>query len=230
MKNLQRTLVNVAIVLSTLMLASTALARNISGAWDPDFGGAYTGTGFRGDVQFFVPDACLPTGIGVLGWISDAAACSSGGMYLISASVTFYDNNETLTPVDDVDLGTIVMAPPVQSPDPVLGVYVNWDGSTLLDADLQTALIGPKPSALSPAAPADFFLRFSWGVGPGGETLPAGAYIVPCNYDGDTCYAQSGAISNVADVTYRVPEPGSLALLFSAMGVGWVARRRMAVT
>jgi hypothetical protein len=211
------------------LLGTAVHAGNIRGVWDPDLGGAFTGTGFRGQVSFFVPDACLPAGVPTIGFISDGAACSGGGMYLIGASVTFYDTNGTPTPNDDTDLGPpIVMAPPVQSPDPVLGVAVNWDGYSLLAAELRTDLIGPRASGLAPLAPANFFLRFSWGVGPGDETLPAGAYVVPCNYDGDTCYADTSAISNPGVVTYSTPEPGSLALLLSAFAAGWLARWRRA--
>lgn len=230
MKRVRPWLARLSLLCAGLVVGAAANAGNIRGNWDPDFGGAFTGTGFRGNVLFFVPDACLPTGIGVIGWVSDSATCSAGGMYLISASVTFYDNQGTATLVDDVDLGPpIVLAPPVQSPDPVLGVFLNWNGSQLLGAALWTDPIGPGASGISPLlAPEDFFLKFSWGAGPGGETLPTGAYIIPCNYDGDTCYPQTEQISNVADVNYSIPEPGSLALLLSAMGVGWLARRRMA--
>jgi len=217
---------------AVVLFSTSAHAGIIRGAWDPDWGPSYPNTRFDGFVEFFVPNACLPIGSSFIGNISDTDPCSAGGMSLINASATLYDKRGP-GPGDDIALNTIVFAPPVQSPDPVLGVFVDWDGSNLLAAELRTDLIGPRSSGVAPSfAPANLFLKFSWGTGPGGETLDAGAYLSGCSFgEGDTCVEIDGLRSNRATVTYTaVPEPGSLFLLVSGIVAGWLVRRRAAAT
>jgi len=228
LRKIWRVLAGSATLAAAVLFSTSVQAGIIRGAWDSDFGGSYQGTGFRGSVEFFVPDACLPTGLATAGYIADSAPCSAGDMSLIEASATLYDNTGT-------DLSTIVFAPPVQSPDPVLGVFVDWDGSRLLATELRSDLMGPQPSGVGPLlAPENLFLRFSWGgvdpdtgVGPGGETLDAGAYLIGCIVAGETCVPSDELRSTPATVTYAmVPEPDSLLLFLGALGAGWLVRHR----
>lgn len=227
LRKIWRVFAGAATFAAVILFSASAQAGIIRGAWDPDFGVSYPQTGFRGFVKFSVPDACLPAGQQRIGYIADDInSCSEGGMYLIEASATLYDNT------NNEDLSTIVFAPPVQSPDPVRGVFVDWDGKNLLAAELQTDLIGAQPSGIddSSVAPTFLYLRFSWGQdGPDGETLDPGAYLIGCSYgDGETCVPLDGQQSNRATVTYTTPEPGSSLLLLSAIGAGWLVRRRAA--
>lgn len=224
---------------------AAANAGNIRGSWDPQFNSTFTGVGFRGEITFFVPDPCLSGTPGTTVYVDDGAACSVDGMYLVDAEVVLYNYPNT----SQVQ-STITFAPPVQSPDPILGILVEYDATTGAGTvvGLDTELIGPQPSNQVPGPfietlpsgfPDELFLQFSSGFlesFPFDQLTPAGAYLVPVSctpIDGEgegLCGANysEGALSNRGVVAFAAPEPGSLALLLSAMGVGWLARRRIA--
>ena len=216
----------VTVLASCSILAVLANAGNIRGNWDPDFGGSFTGTGFLGEVVFFVPDLCLTGAPSTTVRIFDADGCSSGGMSLVSANVSLYDFPDT-----SLILSTIAFAPPVQSPDPVQAIVVEYSplgvGKVI---GLDTDLIGPEFSGVSPpTAPDVLYLQFSSGWG---DNPPPGAYLLAATCsDGLSGCEEDINIdpSNPGEVTYTpAPEPGSLALLLGALGAGWVVRRRTA--
>ena len=80
-----------AAVLGIALLAGmgSAQAAVVVGRWDPLFGSAFPGMGWEGEAKWFVPNACLPQPGSVT--LLNSAACSGGGMYMIGATVNFYD-------------------------------------------------------------------------------------------------------------------------------------------
>ena len=242
MRRVRPWIARLSLLCAAFLVGAAANAGNIRGNWDPQFNSTFTGVGFRGEITFFVPDPCLSGTPGTTVYRDDGDACSVDGMYLVDAEVVLYEYPNT----NDVQ-STITFAPPVQSPDPILGILVAYDATgagTVVGLDTQ--LIGPRPSNQAPGPfigtlpvdfPDDLFLQFSSGFlesFPFSGLTPGGAYLVPASctptdLDGEVCFPNyaEGALSNRGVVTF-VPEPGSLALLLSAMGVGWLARRRTA--
>ena len=225
MKSAWQLLAKLSFLLACSIFGSGAQAGNIGGHWDPQFNATFSGTGFSGTITFFVPDPCLIGTPSSTVFINDTDACSLGGMSLVSAQVDLYNWPNTL----DV-ISTIPFAPPVQSPDPIFGVLVQYSATGFGQViGLDTDPIGAQPSGVLPAqAPEFLYLAFSSGFF---EGPAAGAYLIggDCPEGIDTC-TPSGATevqSNPGTVAFT-PEPGSLALLVGALGAGWFARRRKA--
>lgn len=216
------------VALTFLAISLVAQAATYRGSWDPPYGSTYPNLGFAGEGVFFVPDSCLA----LTGFIFDSDPCSNGGMSLVSAKVNFYDIADSGTILD-----TLIFAPPVPASDPVIGVFVQGNEVTGVD----TNVFGPQASSLAIANFDSFYLQFMSGNMPIFllvDTLlvtDTGAFIYPeatfCQPNSDLCY-QAPDFSKVSlpgDVTYaRVPEPGSLALILGALGMGYLARRRKA--
>jgi len=227
-----RTLSGALAVAAVTFLSTSAQAGNIRGAWDPQFNGTFSGTGFLGEVVFFVPDTCLANGTpNSFAYFTDGSTCSAGGMYLLSAEVSLYNYPNTASIIN-----TITFAPPVQSPDPILGIRVEYSAAGVPTViGLDTNPIGPQPSGVATSlAPSPLYLVFASGDddSPYSELpLSAGAYLLPqtCSFDGDVefCFPNFSVNerSNPGQVAYT-PEPGSVALLLSAFGAGWLVRRR----
>jgi hypothetical protein len=244
MKRARPLLARLSLLCAGFLMGAAANAGNIRGSWDPQFNSTFTGVGFRGEITFFVPDDCLSGPPGTTAYRDDGHACSTDGMDLVDAEVVLYEYPN----INNIQ-STITFAPPVQSPDPILGILVEYDATgagTVVGLD--TGLIGPQPSNQVPGPyfaslpsdfPDDLFLQFSSGFlesFPFSALTPGGAYLVPASctpsdIEGEPlCIANysEGALSNRGVVAFAAPEPGSLALLLSAMGVGWLARRRIA--
>jgi hypothetical protein len=244
MRRARQWLARLSLLCAGLALGASANAGNIRGSWDPQFNSTFTGVGFRGEITFFVPDDCLSGTPGATAYVNDVDACAAGGMYLVDAEVVLYNY-----PNANQVQSTITFAPPLPLTDPILGILVEYDAITGAGTvvGLDTDRIGPQPSNQVPGPfigtlpinfPDKLFLQFSSGFlesFPFNQLTPGGAYLVPASctptdFDGEICipsYAE-GDLSNRGVVTY-VPEPGSLALLLSAMGAGWLTRRRTAV-
>ena len=222
-------------------LMTSALPSNAAvfrGSWDPSFGTPYPDLGYRGFADFFVPDECL-AGDPISGsWISDGDTCSGGGMSLLAATVELF--NYTLDP-NGPTLGTVVFAPPAVSPDPVLGVFVQFDPSTgrneVVGAD--TSIFGPQSTSTSVYS-GNLWLEFVSGQMPiitlldtisTLDAVTSGAFLHAClPSDSEepvpVCQEPQVRTTNPGVVTFqRVPEPGSLALVFGALAAGWAARR-----
>jgi len=232
-----RTMAGVFAVAAVTFFAKAAWAGNIRGSWDPQFNATFAGTGFLGEVVFFVPNACLTNGTpNSFAYFADGAPCSAGGMYLVSAEASLYTYPNTTSIIS-----TITFAPPAVLPDPILGIRVEYSATGVPTVvGLDTDVIGPQPSGASPLqAPDPLYLAFASGdaASPYSDPFPfplsAGAYLLPqaCTEFGDGTFCGADlspdARSNPGQVAFT-PEPGSLALLLSAIGAGWFVRRRKA--
>ena len=238
MKRVRPWLDRLSLLCAGLVVGAAANAGNIRGNWDPQFNNTFTGVGFRGTIGFFVPDPCLGGTPGTTVYIADVDGCSGSGMYLIDAEVILYQD-----PNPNNIQSTITFAPPVQLPDPILGILVEYDATTGAPSviGLDTLPMGPQLSdqnngsfPLPEGFPANLYLQLSSGdpLSPVEQLPVGGAYLLPRSCTGVEFPSCSPVYtedirSNRAEVTF-VPEPGSLALLLSAMGVGWLARRRTA--
>jgi hypothetical protein len=86
--------------------------------------------------------------------------------------------------------------------------------------------MGPNPGMGDTYNSDSFWLEFSSGQL---DPVPPQAFI--SLNDGDT-FSQGGnmifgpACTDLSKCTVTIPEPGSLGLLFAALGGGWQARRR----
>jgi hypothetical protein len=218
-------------------LMTSALTSNAAvyrGSWDPSFGNPYPDLGYRGFADIFVPDACLD-GDPISGaWVADGDACSGGGMSLLAATVELF--NYTLDP-NGPTIDTVVFAPPAVVPDPVLGVFIQFDSNTgrneVVGAD--TSTFGPQFGS-GPGYSGNLWLEFISGQMPPPillfETLDVvsnGAFLHACLPDegeASLCSTPEVTTTNPGTVTFqRIPEPGSIALIFGALAAGWAARR-----
>ncbi len=204
--------------------AATSSAAIFRGSWDPDFGPPYDGLGYRGFADFLVPDECLDG----TGWFADG---SCGDMSLLAATVELYDATlGSNAPTID----TVVFAPPAIVPDPVLGVFIQ--GNQVVGAD--TSIFGPQIGSLPPIYSGRLWLEFVSGEMPppiltlsivDTPTVDRGAFLWACdNFIDETRVCESPQVrtTNPGVVTFqRIPEPGSLALIFGALAAGWLARR-----
>jgi hypothetical protein len=222
MKRVRPWLARLSLICAGLVVGAAANAGNIRGNWDPSLGGTFAGTGFSGEIEFFVPDGCLVA----TGYVLNSDTCSNGDMELISLEVTLY---EVANPSN---VYTVISFDPNQLPNPIRGVKVDMLSTPQFVVGLDTDPMGPQTSGVAlNIAPESVFLQFFSGVNDGpsaGTSLYASTGCLQ-NDDNRWNCSESEFRSERASVTYSaVPEPGSLALLLSAMGVGWLARRRMA--
>jgi hypothetical protein len=216
-------LARLSLLCAGLLVGAAANAGNIRGNWDPSLGGIFSGTGFSGAIEFFVPDACLVA----TGYVSNSDPCSNGDMELISLEVTLYEDTNPL------NVYSVISFDPNQSPNPIRGVLVDIGASPQFVVELDTDPIGPKPSGASiDFAPPSVFMQFFSGEV--GDATPGVRLYASegCTNDGEggpwDC-GESDFRSDAATVAYSaVPEPGTLAMFLSGIGVGWLARRRMA--
>jgi hypothetical protein len=76
---------------AALSIAVPAQAAIFQGDWDPAFGSDFPDLGWRGEVDVFIPNACL----GLDGWVS---FLQCDGMKILEAEVEFYNlNNPAIT-------------------------------------------------------------------------------------------------------------------------------------
>jgi hypothetical protein len=202
-------------LVAALGCAGSANAAIYAGTWDPDFGGAFSGLGWKGEATFFIPDSCLA----LSGLISNSNSCSGGGMQVLDAEVTFYDYANPSTVYE-----TLTFTPLANT---VLGMYV--DAGTHQLSGVNTNFLGPVESLAGPAAGNYFDLVFQ-------QSKVALYYTPDTTYNPGTCASGPLALDgcgvslNIPTMTITpVPEPGTYALLLAGLGVmGFVARRRSA--
>ena len=224
-----------ALSFAALCSFPSAQAAVYVGEWDPAFGPALPDLGFAGRAKFFIPDACLAGPANPGTFISDGAACSGGGMYLIEAAVDLYNVSNPL-----VILETLTYAPPVAVTDPVFGMFVEFNAITGQNevTGVSTDFIGPQTSTLLIAEFNSFWLVFGPTpvievggpvdvqalLGPGTDQryIEASLFTAYC----PECGPNPGSRSNPATVNFsRVPEPASVVLVMAGLFAGALARR-----
>lgn len=233
--------------------AGSAHAIIYTGSWDPLFGPTLEFLSFSGTASIYIPDACIARGPNsTSAFISNFSTCTqspaagSDPMRLVSAQVTLTDirlggPSETL---DFISGFNYTMA---QLASFVLGVYIEFDVGGSDDGALvgaSTQYIGAKAGTIGASmtdgtAANDFYLRF----GPGSLPAPPSGFGALDGGDPSAIYRTAnilaiaqgangpagGTASNLAQVTFVVPEPGSLALVIGALGAlgaGSMLRRK----
>ena len=203
--------------------ATTAQAVVFGLEFDPSFGGAFGDLGFRGYAEVFIPDNCLLSA----GYAFNTDACSVGQMQMQSASVDLYRFGGMNPPT----IATAVFTAP-QLLNQVIGADIQFDPDTQRNemVGLDTFLIGEQIVNVTDGDGTIYqgpmWLYFASGVLLDPGYTAAGGFIVlgDC-FEG--CFPDLALTSNPAGVRiFRVPEPGTLALLLGACGAGWLARRR----
>jgi len=212
--------------LAGLGLCGTGHAALVVGVFDPDFGGPLAGTNYSGSATFSISQSCLDLNLPSIGlFIPAFLPCGSGGsgMEFLGAHVNF----------TGLQNGTVDFA---ASTGDILGMYVKdhqvigvWSKvigptlSTLPGSQYFDLLFGPLfpppasifapfPDAFIDALQTTSLFLVSGGCTPGGRN--------PCIQ------------SNPAATAFAVPEPGSMALVLSALGIACIAgtRRRSSRT
>jgi len=182
--------------------------------------------GFTADVVFDIPDSCIHfDGAGWDATNQNSATFGSGcGVAsVVSGTVYLYSTAPGATPTGPI-LDSFAL-----DPWALLGVY-SVDG----------ALKGVDTDPMGPYAPTgfysgrDFWVQVVSGFCEIGCTAPGGfgdpGYLSVDNIDnfGPPGTVTFGAQCETATNCFvnPTPEPGTLALLFGALGGGWLARRR----
>jgi PEP-CTERM motif len=207
----------VLMVWAALWLAAPAQGAVYTGIWDPTYGDPFTNLGWRGSAEFFVPDACKPSGTAD---VSNPQQCDGLAAFL-SAEVNFYDT----TDADRTTIATLDFDPNSL----LIGTLRFVDGAL---TELTTTLSNFVPPGVDlsrfgvPAA-TEFSLQFTLD----GPRLAQGT----CNADNRECVVagfNDGVRFPPIFVITEVPEPttlwlASLALLaLAGVGRAGSAKRR----
>ena len=204
--NFRRTLVGAAVATALGVLGSPAGAAPYGGAFDPDsFGGEYI---------IDVNPSCLALN----GWLANNDMC--GPMSLTSAFADVVNSNPAY-------VGQLTFAPPTSD---LLGIYVYGGEIVAFDTDLV------QNSGSDPTSGDTWFIQFVSGMMPSciencydfSDFAPAN--VIDPSLQGVYLYVNQG-VDPVQRADYigpaaAIPEPGTLSLLFGALGGGWLARRK----
>ena len=205
----------------SLALPGSAQAVFYAGAWDPAFGPAFPGLGWRGEATFFVPDACLS----IEGTVTALDPCTTGpggGLKIVSAEMEFYNLAAPATTLETLFFST----------PSTLVASVNLSGGEL------TAVFGLFPYILPTSLSLAGAPTTSFGLGFIGE-LAISCYYDTSRRTPSIVIPPAGSVGCSELETpdgspflkftrvSAVPEPSVLLLLAgAALGLAGAARRR----
>jgi hypothetical protein len=209
--------------------SGAAQATLVVGVFDPDFGGALTGTDFGGTVQFEISQDCLNPNWSVFVYRTSTCGGHASGEVFDMAHVNF-----TGAQSGSVDFTTGQLQ--------VLGMYV-----------MNHQVIGVQTTLSAPVSATGGLTGDQFEIIFGRTNLTAAQAVEESgpptgpDHDGDlddfsfadfqvtslilvkgpscTATAPCPDTSNAAATQY-VPEPGSMALVLAALGAGWLVRRK----
>jgi hypothetical protein len=207
----------------SLLFGTAAHAGFYPGHVDPGGNGTDI-PGFTADVVFDIPDSCFT--FDGAGWkaTNQNVVSGCGVATLVSGTVYLYSTS----PADPPSPGIVLDQFSLANFD-LLGIYSINGALEGVDSDP----MGPEPGSSTYSSDL-FWLQFVSGFCQTGCTAPGGfgdpAYLSVNNIDnfgppgtvtfGTQCDSATNCFVN------PTPEPGTLALLFGALGGGWLARRR----
>jgi hypothetical protein len=186
---------------AALTLGGLANAAFFSSHFDPPGSVSFLGNGL-----FQLDDACL-----LVDGTYSAAACN---LTLLSATLD-------LTDTVSGDTGHLDFA--ALMPDTADMINLTISGNELVGVN--TSEIGwAFPSPCTGTLCGD-----PWWIEWGTSTSSDPVFLFTGSCDGDACFADEFPLATAFHVTFtRVPEPGTLVLLVTALGIGGLARRRAA--
>jgi hypothetical protein len=222
----------------SLLFGTAADAGFYPGHVDPGGNGADI-PGFTADVVFDIPDSCI--NFESAGWKgtnqNPGVSAGCGDATVVSGTVYLYSTTPGATPTGPI-LDSFALDP--LDPWPVLGVYSVFGALEGIDTDPMGSYSPTGPSTYSSDL---FWLQFVSGFCQAGCTPPGGfgppaaltsvdpAYLSVNNIDnfgppGTVIFGPRCETAENCFVVPGIPEPGTLSLLFGALGGGWLARRR----
>lgn len=217
-----------ATAVTLLVGASAAHGRVIIGQFDPVASGGFPG--YKGSASFDVSPSCLPAGN--TGFAFVTADC--GPVTFLGGTISLYGPG----PITGAPASSFVLPAGAVT---VTGIYVVNGQVFGIDSTKSGFSFAPDP--VNGFSFSGFALQFFSGCGSvdpydvcgdlfgvvalgAGEVLPAGVPSTPFTQLFSTRIG-SGLTGFTSDsLVFRVPEPGSMALLAAALGGGWFARRR----
>jgi hypothetical protein len=224
-KGLCRTALGALVALGATGAAQAAL---VVGVFDPDFGGALTGTNFKGTVQFEISQNCLNPSWNLFVYASSTCGGGSSGEKFDNAHVIFSGTQNGT--VDFVTGQLTVLGMYVQNHQ-VIGVQTTLStpvSAMGLGGDQFEIIFGrtnltPSQAVEEPGPPTGHDQDGDLDDFPFADFQVTSLVLV----GGPSCTRTNPCpdTSNPATTRY-VPEPGSLSLALGALGAGWLVRRR----
>jgi hypothetical protein len=218
----------------TVLAAAVAAALGLSGepATAAPYQQSYDPIDFAGYYIINVPN---PTCLLTSGWHANGGTC--GGMTLTSIFAT----SVVSTAPEPIFNGTMTFAPPaISSASELFGLYAYGGAIQAIDTS-EIPFVSSSPTDNINT----WWIEFSSGHCPYGEGCygriggfggldeagPEGAPTFNTNLIGVYMGVNGGPATGMAQylgpaVAVAVPEPGTLGLIFGALGGGWLARRR----
>lgn len=197
-------------IAATLVVSAPAQGAIFTGAWDPAFGPAFPDLGWRGEAQFFIPDACLA----LSGLILNTDPCSVSSMQILSAEVEFYRVSDPSNPAFQETLNFNVPSGDVTAMQVVANQLAGVFGS-----------LGYTRSSTLPLAGApltDFLLFFE------GDVAQLAFFSLGEGQPPSGLSSQAPITFSRLNGPIPVSEPASLALVLVGLGATAALRRRQA--